>query len=79
MRSLLPTNWLPLLANGLLFNISWFVIVVSQSAWIAGWQVVIHLCVHFAFIARGLIELRLLALVAVFCGDKRCWKRPLVL
>ena len=43
------------LLNGILFNISWFVIVISQSVWIAGWQVVFHLAVHFRF-RLGLIR-----------------------
>ncbi len=52
-------------ANGLLFNISWLVIVVSESAAVAVAQVLLHLTLHFYFLGRGFPELRLVAVIAL--------------
>jgi hypothetical protein len=57
--------FLRVVINGLLFNVSWFVIVMSQSNLVAVGQVIVHLCVHFALFGRGLSELRLVALITV--------------
>lgn len=62
----MPVNqpWARMLANGVLFNISWLVIVLGESAVIASGQVVLHLALHFYFLGRGMAELRLVALIA---------------
>jgi Protein of unknown function (DUF2878) len=65
VRPLIRSDWLRLLLNGLLFNVSWFVVVLSQSALVAGLQLFLHLCIHFVLFGRGLAELRLVALVTV--------------
>lgn len=54
------------LGNGLLFNISWLVIVLSESAAIALAQSAVHLALHFFWLGRGASELRLVA--ALFAG-----------
>tara|TARA_R110002073_G_scaffold1286_2_gene9042 strand:+ start:344 stop:883 length:540 start_codon:yes stop_codon:yes gene_type:complete len=51
--------------NAIFFNISWFVIVVTQSALIGPAQAVLHLLLHFWLIGRGVAELRLIAVVLV--------------
>lgn len=52
-----------IVGNGLLFNISWLVIVLSESAVIGLAQVALHLLLHFYWIGRGLREMRLVGVV----------------
>ncbi len=47
------------LANGLLFNVSWFAIVSTHSDFLAPIVACVHLLVHFALFGRGLEELQL--------------------
>lgn len=51
------------IANGLMFNISWFAIVLSHSPVIGPLVVLLHLALHFALLGRGAPELRLVAFV----------------
>lgn len=53
--------------NGILFNLSWFAIVLTHSSVIAVAIVVVHLMAHFRFIGKGTAELRLIAAVTL-CG-----------
>ena len=53
-----------LLLNGTLFNISWVIIVLTQSVVFALMQVTAHLLVHFLLLGRGMAELRLVLLVS---------------
>jgi hypothetical protein len=46
------------LANGLIFNISWFAIVYTHSPYWAPAIVVMHLLLHFSTMGRGVAELR---------------------
>ena len=48
-----------MLANGLLFNISWLAIVYSHSLILATAIAISHLAVHFALLGYGMIEARL--------------------
>ena len=52
-----------IILNGLLFNISWFVIVTSESNIIAPLVALLHLGVHFAMMGKGYIELKVIAQV----------------
>ncbi len=56
---------LRIVLNGTLFNISWFVIVISHSTAVALAQVAAHLLFHFLLLGRGAAELRLVALVSL--------------
>lgn len=58
-------DWVRMALNGLLFNVSWFVIILSQSALIAGAILCFHLLLHFVFIGRGFPELRLITVITV--------------
>jgi hypothetical protein len=53
------------LANGVLFNISWLVIVSTHSIFLAPAIVALHLLVHFTFMGRGLVEARLVLWVTL--------------
>ncbi len=53
--------------NGILFNLSWFAIVLTHSSLIAVAIVVVHLLVHFRCMGKGTAELRLIAAVTL-CG-----------
>ena len=45
-----------ILANGMLFNASWFAIVYTHSPLFAPAIATLHLVVHFSFMGRGLVE-----------------------
>lgn len=51
--------------NGVLFNISWFAVVVGNSIVPAPIVVGVHLAIHFALMGRGRAELGLIACVSV--------------
>jgi hypothetical protein len=53
------TDFIRALANGLMFNISWFAIVYMHSPYWAPAIVAIHLLCHFSTIGRGMTEARL--------------------
>jgi hypothetical protein len=53
------------IANGIMFNISWLAIVVSQSAVIAPLILLVHLALHFRLMGKGRDELYLIAKVAL--------------
>ncbi len=48
-----------ILANSLLFNVSWLVIVSTHSPVIAPAVVILHLLVHFSLMGRGMAEAQL--------------------
>jgi hypothetical protein len=52
-----------MLANGLLFNISWLVIVLTHSALLAPAVVLLHLAVHFRLFGYGMVEARLVIVI----------------
>src|SRR6056297_1404573 len=56
---------LDIVTNAVFFNISWFVIVVTQSSLIGPAQAALHLLLHFWLIGRGAPEMRLIAVVLV--------------
>ena len=58
--------------NAVLFNLSWFAIVLTQSSLLALAILVVHLVAHFRFIGRGGGEVYLIAAVTVFgaCVDQ---------
>jgi Protein of unknown function (DUF2878) len=51
--------------NGVLFNLSWFAIVLTHSSLIAVAIAVAHLVAHFRFMGKGRAELRLIAVVTL--------------
>lgn len=51
--------------NGLMFNITWLVIVTSESAVIAPFAALLHLLIHFAVMGKGYIELKVVFQVAL--------------
>lgn len=53
------------IANGMLFNISWLAIVYSHSPLFAPIVATLHLLVHFALMGRGFVEARLILGVSV--------------
>lgn len=53
------------LANAVLFNVSWFAIVVTQSTPVALAIAALHLAVHFTFFSRSKGEVLLVALVSI--------------
>lgn len=55
-----------LIMNGMLFNISWFVIVSTHSSMLAPLVVVGHLLVHFSLLGRGAPELVFITAVTLF-------------
>jgi hypothetical protein len=54
------------LGNGLLFNLSWLLIVASHSLAIALPVAALHLAIHFAWLGRGHGELSLVCWVSAF-------------
>lgn len=52
------------LANGMMFNVSWFLIVWTHSAVLAWLIAAVHVAVHMATLGRGRGEWTLLALAA---------------
>jgi Protein of unknown function (DUF2878) len=54
------------LANAVLFNLSWFAIVVSQTSGIALGVVALHLAAHIVLVGRDRGEILLIALVSLF-------------
>jgi hypothetical protein len=52
--------------NGLLFNLSWFAIVSTQSIVVAPLLATLHLVVHFSLMGRGLTEAAFILLVTLF-------------
>ena len=53
------------IGNGLLFNVTWLVIVVTASPVIAPLAAALHLAVHFALMGKGIPELKVVAQVSV--------------
>lgn len=51
--------------NGLMFNITWLIIVISESAIIAPCAALLHLLIHFAVMGKGTIEFKVIAQVAL--------------
>ncbi len=51
--------------NGLMFNITWLIIVTSESAVIAPCAALLHLLIHFAVMGKGAIELKVIFQVAL--------------
>lgn len=51
--------------NGLMFNVTWFAIVASESAIIAPLVAALHLIVHFVLMGKGYVELKVIAQVAL--------------
>ena len=58
-RSLVPTS----VINGILFNITWLCIVVSESAVFAPLFALLHLTIHFTVVGARRYEIKLVALV----------------
>jgi hypothetical protein len=54
------------LINGVMFNITWFAIVITQSAVLAPVLAASHLLIHFFLMGRGAPELKMIAVVTVF-------------
>lgn len=52
--------------NGLMFNISWFAIVSTQSPVLAPLFACVHLALHFLLMGKGLVEARLILAVTLF-------------
>ncbi len=52
--------------NAMMFNLSWFAIVVTQSSVLAPIILIVHLLAHFYFVGRGKNELLLVGAVLVF-------------
>lgn len=51
--------------NGLMFNITWLIIVTSESAVIAPSAALLHLLIHFVVMGKGYIELKVIFQVAL--------------
>lgn len=51
--------------NGLLFNVSWFAILMTQSSAIAVAIMGLHLVVHFLVLGNGRAELQLIAIITL--------------
>ncbi|NQX88728.1 MAG: DUF2878 domain-containing protein [Halioglobus sp.] len=62
-RQARATSFSSLFLNGLLFNLSWFAIVVSHSPLIAPIIVLLHLFIHFRWFAYGIVEARFIIVV----------------
>ncbi|MCB1690327.1 MAG: DUF2878 domain-containing protein [Halioglobus sp.] len=54
------------LLNGLMFNVTWLIIVTTESALIAPVAALLHVLIHFAVMGKGYIELRVILQVALF-------------
>jgi hypothetical protein len=64
----LPTasvSMLHTILNGLMFNVTWLVIVTSESPVVAPVVALLHLLIHFAVMGKGYIELRVIAQVTL--------------
>jgi Protein of unknown function (DUF2878) len=57
-------TWVALL-NGMMFNLTWFVIVSTHSSALAPVIVACHLLLHFLMIGKGAVELILVVLVTL--------------
>lgn len=68
----IEANIINTLANGLMFNISWFVIVYMHSAYWAPAIAAAHLLFHFSTIGRGWVEARFVFVVSLLglCLDQ---------
>lgn len=55
-----------LLGNGLMFNLSWFLIVTSGSAAIAWGVACLHVLLHLVLLGRGRGEARLIVAAALY-------------
>jgi hypothetical protein len=53
------------LVNGLMFNITWFAIVTTESVVVAPILAALHLLIHFALMGKGFIELKVVAQVTL--------------
>jgi uncharacterized protein DUF2878 len=62
---LVDSGMLNTLGNGLMFNVSWFAIVVSQSALLALLVAAVHLAIHFRLMGRGGVEISLIGGVSL--------------
>ena len=51
------------LYNGVLFNISWLIIVTGESLAIGLATIAVHLALHFRLMGRGMAELKLIAAI----------------
>ena len=51
--------------NGVLFNISWLIIVTSESTLIGLATVAVHLAIHFRLMGRGWAELKLIGIITI--------------
>lgn len=49
------------IVNGLLFNLTWLVIVSTESAVIAPAAAILHLLLHFALIGSGYRKVKVIA------------------
>ncbi len=56
--------WYTLL-NAMMFNVTWLIIVTTESSLLAPAMVALHLLVHFAVMGKGRVELRLIAQVTL--------------
>ncbi|MFT4519953.1 MAG: hypothetical protein ACI9JM_002353 [Halioglobus sp.] len=54
------------LVNGLMFNVTWFVIVLTESSAVAPVAALLHLAIHFWVVGRRIVEVKFVAQVAVF-------------
>lgn len=53
------------IVNGLMFNITWLVIVITESAVIAPCAALLHVLIHFAVMGKGYLELKVIVQVAL--------------
>jgi hypothetical protein len=53
------------LVNGLMFNITWFAIVVTESMVVAPILAALHLLIHFLVMGKGFVELKVVAQVTL--------------
>lgn len=66
LEQLRQTATLDVVVNAVFFNVSWFVIVITQSALVGAAQAAAHLLVHFWLIGRVALEWRLILGVTLF-------------
>jgi Protein of unknown function (DUF2878) len=53
------------IVNGVMFNITWLIIVMSESAVVAPCAALLHLLLHFALMGKGVVELKVIVQVAL--------------
>jgi hypothetical protein len=53
------------LVNGLMFNITWFAIVTTESMVVAPILATLHLLIHFLVMGKGFVELKVIAQVTL--------------